>query len=207
MKKVFIFLVAMAALFSACNDYETYGDMKEKERNAISKFVADSSITVISEDQFVKQGNTTDLTRNEFVRLDKTGVYMQIVNKGCGEKIKNGESVNVCCRFTEYNMIDDNLTNFNTTSSTAISLDVMRVTCTSGTYSAYFTKGMMSSFYGSSVPSGWLTALNYVNIGTPKSDTDELTKVRLIVPHSQGHATASSNVTPYYYVIYFQREA
>jgi len=36
---------------------------------------------------------------------------------------------------------------------------------------------------------------------------DEISKVRLIVPHTQGHATASSNVRPYYYIITFEREA
>ena len=30
---------------------------------------------------------------------------MQIVRRGCGERIKNGESVNVLCRFNEYNLL------------------------------------------------------------------------------------------------------
>ena len=57
MKKIVLILIAAIALLASCNDYETYGDMKEKERNAINKFIADSSITVISEDVFVQQGN------------------------------------------------------------------------------------------------------------------------------------------------------
>lgn len=88
MKKFLFVMIAAIAVLASCNDYETYGDMKEKERNAISKFIADSSITVISEDQFVKQGKTTNLERNEFVKLDKSGVYMQIVRQGCGEMIE-----------------------------------------------------------------------------------------------------------------------
>ena len=52
MKKLLCILTVLAAVLSSCNDYETYGDKKEKERNAIAKFISDSSIVVISEDQF-----------------------------------------------------------------------------------------------------------------------------------------------------------
>ena len=208
MKKILLIMIAAIAVLASCNDYETYGDMKEKERNAISKFIADSSITVISEEQFVKQGNVTNLSRNEFVKLDKSGVYMQIVREGCGEKIKDGESVNLCCRFREYNILGDSLYLWNDTDVLASEVDVMRVTRTSGTFTASFTSGMMSLAYStSSVPPGWLVPLSYINVGRPKSDTDDISKVRLIVPHTQGHATASSNVVPYFYTITFEKEA
>ena len=39
MKKLLLICIAVIAVLSSCNDYETYGDRKEKERNAISKFV------------------------------------------------------------------------------------------------------------------------------------------------------------------------
>jgi hypothetical protein len=48
--------------------------------------------------------------------------------------------------------------------------------------------------------------LNYVKIGRPENEGEETAKVRLIVPHSQGTADASSSVTPYYYEITYQRE-
>lgn len=208
MKKILLIIIAAVAVFASCNDYETYSDMKEKERNAISKFIADSSIMVISEDQFVQQGYKTDLKRNEFVRLDKSGVYMQIVREGCGEQLKDGESANLCCRFKEFNIQADSVTLRNNTDVYADYVDVMRVTRNSGTFTAYFTKGLMTTIYGSSsVPPGWLVPLTYIKVGRQKSMTDEISKVRLIVPHSQGHATASSNVVPYYYEITFQKEA
>lgn len=208
MKKILLIIIAAVAVFASCNDYETYSDMKEKERNAISKFIADSSIMVISEDQFVQQGYKTDLKRNEFVRLDKSGVYMQIVREGCGEQLKDGESANICCRFKEFNIQADSVTLRNNTDVYADYVDVMRVTRNSGTFTAYFTKGLMTTIYGSSsVPPGWLVPLTYIKVGRQKSMTDEISKVRLIVPHSQGHATASSNVVPYYYEITFQKEA
>ena len=59
MKKLLWIFIAAVAVLASCNDYETYGDQKEKERNAISKFIADSSITVISEDAFVQNGKKT----------------------------------------------------------------------------------------------------------------------------------------------------
>ena len=46
----------------------------------------------------------------------------------------------------------------------------------------------------------------YIKIDRPQSMTEECAKVRLIVPHTQGHATASSNVKPYYYEITYQKE-
>lgn len=82
MKKYLIILIAMMGVLASCNDYETYGDKKEKERNAIAKYISDHSILVISEDQFNNQGQTTNLDRNEFVKLDKSGVYMQIEREG-----------------------------------------------------------------------------------------------------------------------------
>ena len=95
MKKFLIILITLSAVLASCNDYETYGDKKDKERNAISKFIADSSIIVISESQFDQQGHTTNLARNEFVKLSKSGVYMQIVREGCGTIVEDGENASI----------------------------------------------------------------------------------------------------------------
>ena len=215
MKKILFFMIALAAVLSSCNDYETYGDKKEKERNAIAKFISDSSIVVISEDQFNQQNYTTNLTRNEFVKLDKSGVYMQIVREGCGTILQDGESTKLVCRFSEFSILDDTLTVCNNNANLAVygksvvgMPDIIQVSRSSGSYTASFESGVMYTAYGSaSVPSGWLVPLSYVKVGRPQSPTDQTAKVRLIVPHSQGHATASSNVAPYYYEITYQRES
>ncbi|SEF44178.1 protein of unknown function [Xylanibacter ruminicola] len=214
MKKLLFILIAFSAVLASCNDYETYGDKKEKERNAVAKFIADSSIVVISEDAFNQQGHTTNLSRNEFVKLDKTGVYMQIVREGCGTKLEDGENTNLVCRFEEFDIMNDTLSLCNNRNNltyygknlTAIP-DIMKISRTSGSYTASFTSGMMYSIYGATVPAGWLVALPYIKVGRPQSADEEYAKIRLIVPHSQGHANASSNVIPYYYVITFQRES
>lgn len=101
--------MTLAVVVSSCNNYETYSDKKEKERNAISKFISDRNITVISEDQFKKQGETTDLSKNEFVKFDKNGVYLQIVRMGCGEKLEDKGKATIASRFMEYNIYADSI--------------------------------------------------------------------------------------------------
>ena len=215
MKKILFIMIAIAAVLSSCNDYETYGDKKEKERTAIAKFISDRSIVVISEDQFNQQGYTTNTSRNEFVKLDKSGVYMQIVRSGCGTKLQDGESTRLVCRFSEFDILQDTITICNDNpdlsyrGKSVVALpDVIQVSRTSGSFSASFESGMMYTVYNTqSVPSGWLVPLSYIQVGRPQSLTDEVALVRLIVPHSQGHASASSNVTPCYYEITYQRES
>lgn len=199
-------MIAIVAVLASCNDYETYGDKKEKERNAISKFISDSAITVISEEQFIKQGKTTDLSRNEYVRFDKNGVYMQIVREGCGSMILDGQKLNLVCRFSEFNLLADSVEARNNTAGYASTPDIMYVSRTSSTYTAAFLSGVMYNYYSASVPAGWLVPLSYVKVGRPQSENEDCAKVRLIVPHTQGHATASSYVTPYFYEITYQKE-
>ena len=89
-----IALLSMLCLLATvgCNDYETYGDKKEKERDAIKALLADSNFVVISEDEFHAKGDMTDVSKKEFVYLNNTGVYMQIVSKGCGKPLQDGEN-------------------------------------------------------------------------------------------------------------------
>ena len=204
----------MAVVLASCEDYETYGDLKAQERDAIDRYISQNNIRVISETQFQAQGQTTNVTDNEYVRLDRTGVYMQIIRKGCGSPLENNKLVNVLCRFREYNIKGDTTLIFNDhqaymyVSSLGQSIDVsqyvdkMSVTRSGTTFTASFVSGMMMNYHGStSVPAGWLVPLNYINVGRPESADDEIAKVRLIVPHSQGSADASSSVYPCYYEI------
>ena len=148
MKRILFILIAAAAVFASCNDYETYGDKKEKERNAIAKFISDSSIVVISEDQFNRQGQTTDLARNEYVKFDKNGVYMQIVRQGCGTKLQDGEKTRLICRFSEYNLLEDTITLCNNNNelyyygkSVVKMPDIMQISRTGSSFTASFLSG------------------------------------------------------------------
>lgn len=195
-------------MFVACNDYETYGEKKDKEREAINQFIADSAIVVINQAQFVSQGNTTNLERNEFVYLDNSGVYMQIVRKGCGNPVADGETTVLLVRFYEQ-CIQDTLAIFNDASP--LEPDYMTVSRSGSTYSGTFTSGRWYSTYVSSysgtatVPNGLLVPFPYINVGRPRTADDAIAKVRLIVPHSQGHTMASSYVYAYYYEITFEK--
>ena len=85
-------------------------------------------------------------------------------------------------------------------------VDKMYVTRNGTTITAIFESGMMQNYHSStSVPGGWLIPLNYINVGRPEKEGDEIAKVRLIVPHSQGTADASSTVYPCYYEISYER--
>ena len=124
-KKIAFLLMTLAVVVSSCSDYETYGDKKDKERNAISKYISDHGITVISEDQFNKQGHTTDVSKNEFVKFDRNGVYLQIVRQGCGSELEDGGRGTLVCRFAETNMFADSVQTCNNTPGYAATPDRM----------------------------------------------------------------------------------
>lgn len=208
MRKTIYTLTTLIVMLTtiACNDYETYGELKERERDAIEKFISDSSFVIISEDQFHNQGDKT-LGNKQFVILDKSGVYMQILNIGSGEAIKDGETMNILCRFVERAILDTTSIN-NLEGTYVFTPDIMCVTRTGSTYTAYFSesRGLMCATYGTSVPEAWLAPLQYVKLGRLTSATDDKARVRLIVPHSQGTTNnAKANVKPYFYDITFQR--
>lgn len=202
-----LLLLVLCGIFvlTACNKTETYAELKEKERNAINQFIADRNIKVISETDFLANGEVTNVANNEFVLFGSNGVYMQIVEKGCGEKIKKGETTNVICRFSERNVMADTLQLTNNVVYYSSMPDIMQVINNSGTFTASFTAGLMYSIYGPSVPTGWLVPLSYVNVGRPVEATDEIAKVKLIVPAEAGQQRASQSVYPCYYELSFER--
>lgn len=204
-KTVFSLLALLVALtFIACDDYETYGEKKEKERDAIAAYIADNNIKVIDEATFTAQGETTSVDNNEYVYLEKSGVYMQIVRRGAGEKLEENKQVNIICRFVEYNINEgyNQLANM----YTSYYPDKFTVQRIGSTITASFTQGMMQSAYGNSVPEGWLVPLLYINIGRQTTADEEISRVNLIVPHSKGQMYAQQSVYACHYTITYQRE-
>lgn len=203
MKKIFswLLLFATAAGFlHSCDDTETYADMKESERKDIEAYIKSEGIKVIDMEQFHDQDSTTDVSQNEYVLFKDNGVYMQIIRKGDGAPLADGERVEVIARYVEVNIKEgDTLTSnwYN-----ASNPDIMTVENEQGSYKGSFTSGYMYTSYGSSVPSGWLIPMPYINLGR---NTKLIAKVRLIVPHSQGQSTATSYVYPCFYEITYQR--
>lgn len=218
-----LFFVAMATFMQSCDDDETYADKRKRENKQINAFLTSGvqiketdtgeyllnipgNIKVISEENFYANDSTTDVEQNEYVYFDNTGVYMQIVDKGTGNKLADGETAQIITRYTEYNISADSIQSSNKNITYETVPDIMTCTNTSGTFSASFIQGVMYSMYSSAaVPSGWLVPLTYINIGRLDSPTASLAHVRLIVPAAQGQANASANVYPCFYEITYQR--
>ena len=200
--KYLLLFPLFALLLTACDDAVTYSEMKEKERDAVNKFVKEKGIKVISYAEFIANDSVTDVAKNEFVEIDD--VYMQIVNNpknaDDARRINDGDTRNMLVRYLEYNIMDDDTISLNTYMSEP---DEMRVSNNSGTYSATFTSGVMAEVYGNNVPTGWLVPFNYLYFTRKQSN---LAEVILIVPHSKGTVTATTYVYPCMYKITFQPE-
>ena len=229
MKNFLFAMIAFAAVFSfaACNDSETYKDMRDRELDSISSFLRKENIKVISEDEFTRRWNDnqrlTDTAKNnnEWVLFNSNGIYMQVIDQGCGDYIKKGETADVLVRFDEYNlsyaaeMSKKCLTLSNNVPAYSYYVDKMSVTNTSGTFTGSFVNpkaSLMALTYNSSytgisstVPSGWLIPFSWVKIGRPKTDDDRIAHVRLLVPHSYGTTSASGSVQACVYDMTLQK--
>lgn len=185
----------LAVVLCSCEDYETYAEQKEKEKNHIEDFIRERGIKVISMETFEANGEVTDTAKNEYVLFEDKGVYMQIVRKGKGKMMEDGDRGVFMARYIEYNIADADTISGNLYASTPDKFTCERK---GDTFSASFTHGYMYGIYGSAVPSGWLLPLSYLTPGRPN---DKASKVRLIVPHGEGTSTAAQYVYPTYYEI------
>lgn len=206
MKKISLLLFALLTLgmvFQSCNDGETYAEKKAKERRWIREYISAHDIKVITESQFLQQDTTTNVDENEYVYFDDSGVYMQILQRGKGTLMQDGEHIELLTRFIE-GLVEtgDTLTSTNLYNSDP---DIMMCSKSESTFTASFTSGNMKTNYGAVVPTGWLIPLRYIKL-QPQLPNENLPKVRLIVPHSAGHSTASNAVAPYFYEITYQKK-
>ena len=223
----FICLLVLAAIstFSviSCDDDETYADRRKRERKQVESFINNGvevkdpdsgeiflsvpgNIKVLSESEFYANDSTTDVSKNEYVLFSGSGIYMQIVRRGIGEKLQDGERATLLTRFTEFNIAADSITSTNTTLDYATLPDVMTVVNTSGTFTASFTSGVLQARYGSkAVPNGWLVPLTFIGIGRQSAPDEEIAKVRLIIPSTEGQSDAMNNVYACFYEITYQR--
>ena len=221
---ILLAILVLAGSVLSCSDGETYAEQKEKERKAITSFISRDivvrdangdtvcnvgKITTISEEQFLAQDSTTDLSKNEYVLFGNSGVYMQIVRKGTGEKLEMGKTARVICRFIEFNILGDSIQLRSDVNVWHPTPDIIKISNNYGSFTANFDTSngggaMYQQYQSTSVPSGWLIPFSYIRIG--RQDSEEgIAKVRLIIPHSEGQASASSNVYPCFYEIIFQR--
>lgn len=226
MKKLLFAMIAVAALcsFAACSDSETYADLRNRERDSINAFLRNENIKVITEAQFKERfdkGMTlTDTAKanNEYVLFESNGIYMQVIDQGCGDYIKQGETTDVLVRFSEYNLKTEaristtSLLLSNNVVGYSYLPDKMSVTNTSGTFTGTFdtSSSLMAKAYGYSstsaaVPSGWLTPFTWVKIGRPQTASEKIAHVRILVPHTYGTSAASGSVYACLYDMTLQR--
>ena len=195
-KTILLTLLAILTVgLSSCEDYETYAEQKEKERAHIQDFIKEQGITVISMETFEAQGDSTSVEKNEFVLFEDKGVYMQIVRKGEGKMMEDGDRGVYMARDLEYNIADADTISGNLYASAPDKFTCERK---GDTFSASFTYGYMYGIYGSTVPKGWMLPLSYITPGRPN---DKAAKVRIIVPHGEGTSLAAQYVYPTYYEI------
>lgn len=74
-----------------------------------------------------------------------------------------------------------------------------------GSLIGVMAEGIMRRYYGTKAPSGWLIPLPYLKLGRQLSEKDEISKLRIIVPSTEGHAIAEKYTQPYFYEITFER--
>ena len=216
--------MATVLVVSSCKKDETYAEQKKKEREAINSFLGRNvsilsegdtlirvgNISVISEDQFLAQDSVTRLENNEYVLFGNSGVYMQIIRKGVGPKLESGESKRVIARYVEFNIMRDSIQTRNDILYYSTTPDIIDIANAYGTFTATFNTNngggaMYRSYKSTEVPAGWLVPFTYIHIGRQIHEGDQIAKVRLIVPHSQGTAQARENVYPCFYEITFQQ--
>lgn len=202
MKKLFLVffsMVAIGALIQSCSDSKTYAEMLEDERRAIGDYINKHNIQVISVEEFEKDTITRCWPdypdKNEYV-LFSNGVYMQIVNRGEGDTIKNRDEVLV--RFLEYDIINKDTTvasNYNLDGRVDSFYYTEDGSSAGGKFVDSWLKYVYEYYYGTAtttVPSGWLLPIRYIK---------DRARVKLIIPSKMGHAYASQAVYPYFYDI------
>lgn len=218
-----LMLSIVSPIFCACEDEDTYAEMRKTEGAQISNFLnygtkvvdketgditleVKAPIKVISETEFYANDTTTNVADNEYVLLAGSGVYMQILREGTGERLQDGESATVICRHLEFNIAGDSIQSSNLESAaTEIYPDRMTVQKNYGTITASFSSGLMSNLYGSSVPSGWILPLQFIKLGRQSSPDGEVAKVRIIVPSTEGQKDAMNGVYPCFYEITYTK--
>lgn len=192
-------VIMTAILFAGCNDTVTYAEKKELETQEIMDFISARDIQVVVLDEFLKDTITDnpetgpDKSKNEFVLFPESGVYVQIVRRGTGTALKDGDTKLYNYRFLEYNVAT------NDTVDMSLDLndpDLLKCVRSGDNYSATLISGRMQR-YGQSVPTGWLVAMPFIKPGYLNGES--AAKVKIIVPHDKGTSTAMNSVTPFYY--------
>lgn len=227
MKKQIFYLLFISCVLQGCNKGITYADQKENEKDDIQSWILKHDYKIISEEQFYKQDSLTN--ENEFVLLKESGVYMNIIQRGKGKRILDDGRYTIISRYLEIAL--SGIENFFVTGDTLSGNMKLRnypvfgpenwglpqymaqpdnyiLTIDKNNYKASFKENSMMAYVykTASVPSGWLIPLRFLKPASsiPTLPSEDIARVKLIVPHSQGSAQAMKYVYPCLYEITYQ---
>ena len=227
MKKQIFYLLFISCVLQGCNKGITYADQKENEKDDIQSWILKHDYKIISEEQFYKQDSLTN--ENEFVLLKESGVYMNIIQRGKGKRILDDGRYTIISRYLEIAL--SGIENFFVTGDTLSGNMKLRnypvfgpenwglpqymaqpdnyiLTIDKNNYKASFKENSMMAYVykTASVPSGWLIPLRFLKPANsiPTLPSEDIARVKLIVPHSQGSAQAMKYVYPCLYEITYQ---
>ena len=206
-------LLGLIAFFSlqGCNNQKTYGELVDEENDAIKTFISKNNIKVISLQKFIEQDSTT--AENEYVYFEDTGVYMHVVHKGEAAEVLKEGTYEILSRFLEIAVADIRdmgiqagdtmLRNMYANGFPGLykNPEEYKVTIKDNMYVGNFQgTSLMFQKYDNltAVPGGWLLPLRYVK-PTRTTQKDQLARVKLIVPHTEGTNLAMRFVYPCYY--------
>ena len=191
-----MFISLIYVSLCGCNKTVTYAELLEQERESISKFLKYGGIYTSDLPDDVSQilaSGTPNVISNQvpFYKL-QNDVAMQVVSKGNGRKIKEGERVYF--RFLRVNL--------NNWSDGPYNMNMFDINY-GGVGNYYYTD--INDFYFDYVNDHNVTVSQYYTYGLgieyPLEYLYDKAKVYLVVPSKVGFSESVSSVVPYLYYI------
>ena len=161
------FIIGLCVVFAACSSSETYADKLKNERKNISRFINEHDIVVLN--SYPASGVFKE---NEYFRDPLTGVYINVIDSG------NGNRASVSKR-SEVNVRFDGAMTLPASESDTTTNNV------AGLQPISFTYGITATYSNTNTSS-----LDYYYLSTgitaPLLYVGENARVRLIVPFASG---------------------
>ncbi|PXV65523.1 uncharacterized protein DUF4827 [Dysgonomonas alginatilytica] len=183
MKKVLglvCFFIGLCVAFGACSNTETYADKLKNERKNIARFINEHNIVVLS--QYPANGVFEE---NQFFRDPVTGVYINVIDSGNGNRASVAKRSLVTVRFSGAMTVPANELDTNTNNVSGLQPMTFNYGI-SGTYSS--TNQYLPDYFFLS--QGIIAPLRFVG---------ENARVSLIVPFAQGSTYQLAAFQPMYY--------
>ena len=191
-----LFISLLGITMSSCNKTATYAELLDQERKSISKFLGYGGIYTAdlpeNDSEILESGNKEIIsTKVPFYKLEND-VAMQVVSKGNGRKIKEGDRVYF--RFLRVNL--------NTWASAPYDIKMFDLN-EGGVGNYYFTD--INEYNFEYVENYNVPMSQYYSYGLgieyPLAHLYDKAKVYLVVPSKVGFSESVSSVVPYLYYI------